>query len=234
MKRAEPASSRSDQSQPTSFLFLASHGVLSPLSAIRWGCNRLGHTAGELSTEQQSIVSHIEHNAALLSRVLQSLLLLARLEEHVHAFSPKPLALLPTLRKESNEWQRLQNGSVTLECDEHVQVHADETPLAHVCQNMFSVFLEERAEGKTLKVECIVEDKAVRVRLEGRMQAPFIQYVQTIQFDENIRSVVGGTPGLFLAATQGILDHMGGTLEMRETPEGLYEVEATLPQATLD
>lgn len=227
-----PPNTSKAQRQPASFLFLAGHGLLTPLSAIRWAASRLRGSQETFTEEQQGIVDQIDRNTALLSRMLHSMLQLTQMEEHINIPVQRTFSLRTMLQKECDEWEKLQGASITIHCDDDLMITSDSLVYEQIIENLLAIFLGEDGKQQEITLYCATEDEKIVLTIEGKMHVPLLQYVQTIQLDDNIRSIVGGTQGLFLAITQRMLEHIGGTLDMSEEENHKYIVTATFPLAS--
>ena len=221
------------QRQSVEFLFLASHGLLSPISAIRWGCNRLTRSdARNLSDEQRDLVSHIHRNARTLTRLFGSMLLLARNEDQTYTMRPEKLELADLLAAEKKEWELHEHGTVHLHCPPGLKAHVDSAILESVLQNLFAVFAEGTDESRKLSIDAEEEADNVRISFTGSLELPFLQSVRTLDRSAETRPVVGGTPGLLLSLAQSLLAFIEGEIAMSETTEGSYTITTRLPKAS--
>lgn len=213
------------------FLFLASHGLLSPISAIRWGCNRLQRTdTKKLSKEQKDLLEHIYANARVLSKLFGSMLLLARNEDQTYEVHTEPVALFPLLQSEAREWEEQEEGKVVLDGDASLSITTDSAILEAVLQNIFAVCSEAMQTPKSIRIECQGDGDEVLVVCTGKMELPFLNQVQTLENLSESRPIVGGTPGLLLSLSQALIGFVGGSLSMHEGEKGEYVMTLKLPR----
>jgi K+-sensing histidine kinase KdpD len=217
-------------SQSVEFLFLASHGLLSPISSIRWASNRLKRSdTKKLSKEQKELLEHIHGNARVLSKLFGSMLLLARNEDRTYTIRCESTPLKSMLQAEAHEWEEQTKGAVRLECPASLKAHIDGALLEAIIQNVFTVFSEAGISPKKLSISGHEEDGMAELTFESKMELPFLQSVRTIDNLSESRPIVGGTAGLLLSLSHALIGFLEGTLEMRETTEGSYEIVLRLP-----
>ena len=215
--------------QNVEFLFLASHGLLSPLSAIRWGCNRLKRTdTKNLSKEQLELLDHIYGNARVLSKLFGSMLLLARNEDRTYTIQSAPLALHPMLLSELDEWKKEANAQGVLVCKEGLSADTDSAIVEAVVQNIFTVFAEAGRDPKELRVEAKHLGHGAEISFTGALDLPFLQSVRTLENLDESRPIVGGTPGLLMSLSNALMGFLGGRLEMHEEGKDSYRITVSL------
>lgn len=224
------------------FLFLASHGLLSPISSIRWGSNRLRRIAEDSFTgEQRELVEHIHSNAKMLTKLFGAMLLLARNEDGTYVAHPEPLLLKDFLRHQEDEWRETNSGTVTIVCPADLRCAADPGMMEMIVQNLFAVFSTAGDGNAALTIEAKQTDGWVEITFLGHLELAFLQGVQTVRDPSlrshaaggatttEVKSVVGGTQGLLLSLAQSLLWFLDGTLDMRETSEETYAIVARIP-----
>jgi K+-sensing histidine kinase KdpD len=226
MKKPDPASSP----QGVEFLFLASHGLLSPISAIRWGANRLKRTdTKKLTKEQKALLDHIQANAAVLSKLFGSMLLLARNEDRTYTLRPEGSGLETAIQSEARTWKEETGGVAEIECEEGLKAYVDSAMLEALLQNLFTVFAEAAKDPKHLTVTARAEDGWVQVVFSATMEIPYLRSVRTIDNLSESRPIVGGTAGLLLSLSHALAGFVDGTLDMREEGDDGYVITLKLP-----
>lgn len=214
------------------FLFLASHGLLSPIAGIRWGCGRLRRTDTQnLSEEQKKLLEHVYTNAKRLSKVFGSMILLARNEDGTYVPREETITLSDMLETDARDRDGGAELTVTVECDADLAVRCDRPLLETVIQDVASVIGEAAAEPRTLAVRAVAEGDRVAVSFESALELSFLQSVQSGSAKPEVRMVVGGTPGLLLSLSNALAGFMGGSVEMTESPRKTYLITVRLPQA---
>jgi K+-sensing histidine kinase KdpD len=216
--------------QNVEFLFLASHGLLSPISAIRWGSNRLKKTdTKKLSKEQRDLVDHIHSNARVLTKLFGSMMLLARNEDHTYELRSEPAAVKPLLQAEAKTWEKHTGGTVKISCPDLLKCQTDGALLEAVLQNMFMVFSEAGKGAKKISIAVTPDDGFVQISFSGSLEIPFLESVRTIDNLDETKPIIGGTSGLLLSLSHGLIGFLEGTLEMRETDDDEYVITARVP-----
>ncbi len=231
----DPPSMRTQTSPPpparnVQFLFLASHGLLSPISAIRWGAHRLKRTqAAAFSKEQNDLINHIYINAKVLSKIFGSMLLLARNEDQTYTMQPERVSLHEFLKSQAKDWEEVSGRKARIVCDDHVTLSIDREMLETIFEDLFAVFSEAGPSKQGVKIEVQALAGRVQVAFFSPLELPFLQSVQTLDRKAEVRPVVGGTPGLLLSLTQSLIGFLDGGLEMQEAGNNVYKIVATLP-----
>jgi K+-sensing histidine kinase KdpD len=103
------------------FLFLASHGLRSNLSALRWASGRLLKSSGNQSKEQKHLAQEIYDHTRILTTAFNAMLILGRLEEKELEMKKKELLLLPLLESLRADVQAKPLEWV-IECDPHIRL----------------------------------------------------------------------------------------------------------------
>lgn len=217
--------------KPMEFLFLVSHGLLSPVSAIRWGTSRLERLGKDLSKEQRDVIAHVHDNAKRLSTAFTSMLLLARNEDQTYTFTSVQCPLRELLELATTRGSPLADAPIRITGDQDVGVEGDRALLEAAFHNLFAVLGEAMSAPRVLTIDIQPMRSEVLVQCTCPLELS-IQEVRTAQ-DSRIRPVVGGTPGLLLALTSSLLAYTGGTLDMRSTDNGEYRLTLRLARADI-
>lgn len=211
--------------QNVEFLFLASHGLLSPLSAIRWGCNRLKRTdTKNLSKEQLDLLDHVYGSARVLSKLFGSMLLLARNEDGTYTIQSEPLPVYPLLAAEMEEWKKEAGGQAVIVCKEGLTAQTDSAIVEAIIQNILTMFSEAGRNPKELRIEAKYVGEGVEISFSGALDLPFLQSVRTIDNLDETRPIVGGTSGLLMSLSNALVGFIGGRLEMHESEKENYTI----------
>ncbi len=210
------------------FLFLVSHGLLSPISAVRWGTSRLQRLAKDLSPEQQYLIEHIHGNAKRLATAFSSMLLLARNEDQTYTLTSTVFPVQELLALYAVGSEHPSNVKLRVACPSDATVEGDRALLEAAFHNIFAVLQEALSEPRAVTIEVQPEEESVAINII----CPLELSVQTVRsaHDGDVRPVVGGTPGLLLSLTSSLLTYTGGSLDMRETDEGRYRITVRLPR----
>ncbi len=219
-EQAEHAREQAEEMARLKSAFLAnmSHEIRTPLTAIIGFAQVLGE---EVGPAQRQLVEPIEQSGKRLLSTLNSVLDLARLKSEGIALSIEPLDvaeevhdLAEMLRPQANErgLNLVVNAPV---CG--IMVRADRSALNRVFVNLLSNAIKFTEVGRiTLSVEQTDATAYVRVRDTGRGISPgFLPKL----FEEFHQESTGVTrshegSGLGLAITKGLVELMGGTIDV--------------------
>ncbi|MDD4319505.1 MAG: histidine kinase dimerization/phospho-acceptor domain-containing protein [Candidatus Peribacteraceae bacterium] len=209
------------------YLFLESHGLRSPLTAIRWACGRLRKdTTGALNPVQRQLVQHVYANARKLSVALESMLLLAKIEDGMMRLQPQEHCI-----KDLFDAMREKAGvprSVRWVIESpHVHAVADRDVLEMIFKDIAAVFTEADPEREmTVFVDVAAAPESLVVNFRSSVIFP------TLSKDggapsETLR-MVGGTQGLMLSMAQELAKHLRGTVELEEVVTGEFVADGTV------
>lgn len=210
------------------FLFLASHGLQSPLSAIRWGATRLKRTGGRLPKPQKNLVDHIESNARTLSRVLGSMLLLARNEDESYVPKPKKIDLAVFVKEMIAE-AKVEGVKVQGKAKKFV-VETDELLLTTIMSNLLGVLAT--AGNKKGAVQLSVDRKQgfAMFTFVATLEFPVIEAQSSDGMHEHVNQMIGGEAGLMLALSSSLINFLDGFLEMKEgKKKAMYTITVGFP-----
>ena len=212
------------------FLFLVSHGLLTPISGIRWACSRLRKTDMEaLSDEQRRLVTNIQNNAQRLSKAFGSMVLLARNEDATYQTKIEEIILRDLVSVQAAEVENAQEVKLSLDCPPSLSVRGDRGLLETVVQNILSVCVEGMREPKELTLAAQEEDGMVTLVFTCALELSFVELARPAHNATKLQPVVGGTPGLLLSLTHSLLGFMDGTLEMSQADGDRYRIVMRFP-----
>ncbi|MCA9371059.1 MAG: hypothetical protein KC680_03815 [Candidatus Peregrinibacteria bacterium] len=212
------------------FMFLASHGLRNPLTAIRWSCGRL-EKVEEHSEEARVYLEEIAKNTTRLTRILGAIFLLSHLQDQLQPLKYEHLVLHDMLKKSLPKEE--SDKSILIDGDRTLALESD----AEVLHSLFSCIL----------MGCIVafngyEPKPIRVQLQGQsdtVSATFLaeaplQLLRTTPPEklhtwQGANQLVGGTTGLLLTLSRDLAIAMGGYLKLQEGDHS-FTVSVTLPK----
>lgn len=217
-------------------LFLESHGLRTPLTAIRWACGRLRkEVSGALTPDQRMLVGHIAANAKTLTTALESMFLLAKLEERSHAHAERDVCL-PSLLESVRE--KLAAPPLHLRLRSlHQHVTADQEVLETLLRDILTIFLETPVDReRNVSVDIEAEEKSFRVTFRSSFLLPTLQMQEKASKSGEDRRLIGGIPGLMLSMAEHLAEALGGTLELQEIITGEFVADGTveLPEHMAD
>lgn len=243
-----PTDAAAKQPGTTKFAFLASHGLRSPLSAIRWACGRLRKTStGSLNPEQQELIEEIHANAKILSMVLGSMQLLGKMEDRSYKIKSEKLMLSDMITSIAHGMDHPREAQWTIICPPELSATADGPILESVLLNLITVCLEAGTEDKQVLIRSEQAQGGVRIMLFSALELPFVHAEEAGKAGE-VSHLVGGVPGLMLFLSNAMSRFLGGKVELREAdaedmemlrttkirwPDGrkIYGIRLTLTQA---
>ncbi len=233
-RRTPPPQAASATARPSKFLFLASHGLLTPIAGIRWSCGRLRRTDTQhFSVEQQRLLEHIYANTRRLSTVFGSMVLLARNEDGTYASRPEKCALTDLITDEmvARESGGTLHAEMSLPGD--VYVVADKPLLETVLQDIIACIADASVVPRSVNITTGTQEGRAIIRFTSMLELSFLQARQNPGGSDDLRLVVGGTPGLLLSLSNALAGFFGGSVDMHELPkkEGTFVITVLIPLA---
>lgn len=200
------------------FSFLASHGLRSPLSAIRWACGRLRKTStGQLNEEQQQLIEEIHANAKILTMVLGSMQLLGKLEDRSYKIKSETLQLCDMITSIAHGMDHPREAKWTIVCQPELSVRTDGPILESILLNLITVCLEASTDDKQVLIRGEETPDGMAVVLFSALELPFVHADRDPTSE--VSSLVGGVPGLMLCLANGMAHFLSGKVELREADE---------------
>lgn len=212
------------------FLSTVTHEIRTPLNAILGFSELLGREP--LSPDQKQQVSRLNNAGRTLSRIVDDVLDLSRIEEgglelRDEDFSPNELfrEAVDLVSVHSQAKGLILSSEISSNMPRSLQ--GDPLRLSQVLLNLLNNAIKFTHEGSvTLKADARVIGETARLRIEvqdsgigiaeGDQARLFDRYVQT---DDGFQAQSGGGSGLGLAIAQGLVHEMGSQLEMHSTPQ---------------
>lgn len=197
-------------------LFLASHGLQTPLSAIRWGCGRLRRMCAQLSGEQTQLVDSIQAQAKLLSDMFNALLLLAKFDDGALEVRLQDIYLRDYLTAPA-----LQDcaGGVSLQvsCDDDARLRIDRTVFDGIMRALVVAVVTGRKGDGPVSVEVTFSHNpsVCILTFAAPLELSLVEEPGREMRESDAR-MVGGTPGVMLAVASSLATALGGTLEVTE------------------
>jgi len=233
--RAAQALRDSDR-RKTEFLAVLSHELRNPLAAIVNAAHLLSLPS---STEQQARRARevIERQTGHLSRLVDDLLDLTRIERGKVALRIRRIDLSETVRRTCDDHQQLfDDRGIALRCRTSGApwIDADPTRIAQVIGNLLQNAARYGHPGGTVVVETALPSSGaeLRVRDDGRGIAPdLLQRLFTpfVRSDDELSRSQGGL-GLGLFLVKGLVELHGGSVQaLSDGPGRGAEFILTLP-----
>ncbi|MFI5315325.1 MAG: ATP-binding protein [Myxococcota bacterium] len=217
------------------FVANASHEIKTPLTAIRgFAETLLGAALPERETRGylQVILSHSER----LSRLVEDLLELSRLESGAYKLEPAPLdvaALASRLREELAPRIRERGSEVLVHGEGAPRAFADRRAVEQILSNLLDNALKYSEPGKRIDVRVTRADSAVRVDVAdqgtGIPDADRVRIFERFYRVDRGRSREQGGTGLGLAIVKHLVQASGGDVWVESTPGEGSTFSFTLP-----
>lgn len=217
-----PAAPTSANLEYTKMLFLVSHGLQSPLSAIRWGCGRLRKTGKNLTTEQSRLLEGVQQQTRVLSSMFDMLLLLAKAEEGVQVSTLQEIFLSDFFESPDRFKELPRAFSTNVTCSDDLAVKVDRVMFTSILDALFLV-LSLSSTQTTIPVSVKKEDGYCSITLRAPMELSLLEETDSAATDEKKSRIVGGIPGFLLAVSASLATHIDGTLA-----SGQEEIPSTL------
>lgn len=207
-------------------LFLVSHGLQTPLSAIRWGCGRLKRTGGNFSPEQKLLLDGILGETRLLSRMFDWMLLLAKNEEGAHEPDIQEIFVPDffTSPKRTEDLPRVMALEVT--CPPDLMISADRTLFSAIIDALL-LAASVGSDAPSAKIFVSADEDTCVITITVPMALSLLTE-QTNGGKEGNR-VVGGVPGFLLAIASSLTQSCEGTLEPEEQDGVIRHLTLHLP-----
>lgn len=193
------------------YLFVASHGLRTHLSALRWAAGRLRRSAGPLTREQKHLVTEIYSHTRVLTTAINAMFILGRLEEKEYKVRPEVLSLCALLQELPHESaQHDVRWEVT--CPDQAETFADRMILSAILSNLFILCIEATTEPRHVLVSVREEPGSLVARFSASWSMPFV----TTDDSRTGGKTLGGTPGLVLSLATELAAAIGGSVFLEE------------------
>ncbi|CUU59373.1 two-component system, OmpR family, sensor histidine kinase KdpD [Parafrankia irregularis] len=218
----------------TALLTAVSHDLRTPLAAAKASISGLrGHDITLTDDEQAELLATADESLDKLTRLVENLLDMSRLQAGALSVFPRPIGLDDIVPPALDEIGPPANKIIVQVSDDLPAVHADPALLERVIVNLVANALRHAPAG----TPPIITASALAGRVELRVidRGPGIppaqhdnvfQPFQRLGDHDNTTGV-----GLGLALSRGLTEAMGGTLTPEETPGGGLTMVLSLPAA---
>jgi signal transduction histidine kinase/FixJ family two-component response regulator len=210
------------------FVSKVSHELRSPLSTIH---EQLATVIGDLMStapaQDQHILTRAKEKTKGMISLIGDLLDISRIDEGLICREPRPVdpgELLKSVADFLNARAaaKRQSLELVLPADPLPQVHADPIALESIFGNLIANAINYTPEAGRIRVEADLAGVNLRVRVidngfgiaEKHLPRIFERFYRVK--DENTRFITG--TGLGLPIVKGLLDAMGGIIEVQSTP----------------
>ncbi len=208
-----------DSTAAGQMLFLAGHGLQTPLSAIRWGCSRLGKTARKkMNAEECRLLDGIQHEARLLSGMLNALLLVAKTEEGTFSAREQDIYLRDFLTSFSPLRDLAGGKTPRIACPKDLRIRADRAVLETVFQAIVVILESSGPLTGGVRVKVDEKDGECFVHILPPIELSFLREVPLSVQLQDSPQLVGGAPGLMLSILMSLCGILRGGIDV--APEG--------------
>jgi PAS domain S-box-containing protein len=217
------------------FLGILSHELRTPVTSIYGGTQLLLNRPNLSADAGREILSDVAAEAERLNRMIENLLVLARVERGADLTTPQPILIrrvIPALVDlERSLWPGVDFRFEVVDTSP-VVVAADADSLAQIVRNLLSNAAKYAGDAGPIEVGVVATgaDVALVVRDHG----PGITAVESERLfelyyraDATARQAPGAGIGLFVS--RKLAEAMGGRLTARPCPDGGAEFRLTLP-----
>ena len=225
------------------FVSIVSHELRTPLTAIKgFAENLLQGLIGPLNEKQNYYLSRIQLNADRLTRMLNELLDLSKIEAGRMELRPVLLSLQEIMTELLEGFQPFaQQKSIKIEVDPMESmplVHGDRDKLYEVLGNLLENAIRFTPSGGRVQIDAqVLDDRYVKIGVSDTGCGISEEHLTKI-FDKfyRVQSGSGHTPGagLGLAIAKGLIELHGGTIAVESAPGKGSHFYVTLPYHPLD
>jgi signal transduction histidine kinase len=222
----------------SAFVSIVSHELRTPLTSMKgFAENLLQGLAGPLNEKQHFYLSRIQLNADRLTRMLNELLDLSKIEAGKIELRPALLSLQELVADLLEGFQPFaQQNSITLEADSMERmpkIHADRDKLYEVLANLLENAIKFTPSGGRVQIGAqILDDRYVQVDVSDTGCGIPEEHLLKV-FDKFYRVQRGSGhaagAGLGLAIAKGLIELHGGTIAVQSKPGKGTHFHFTLP-----
>ncbi len=207
-------------------MFVASHGLQTPLSAIRWGSSRLKKTnTGAFTQEQAHLIDGIAENAKTLSRMLDTMLILAKVEEGSYQANPQKIYLQDFLASFTQKFELPKDFAVDLRAsDDDILLMVDRGILETIVQALMIAVVSSAQPSTRIAVHCMEDAGTIRIEMHCPLQLSLLSSVRAGTDDQQLHQLVGGPTGLMLSIAHSLAHCLAGSVELIDRGDGEYVV----------
>jgi len=230
-------------SDPTiaQFLFLASHGLRSPLTNIRWGLELLGkQKMGDLDQEQLDMIQDLHKSSKELATILKAMLLLERLARdkfEVDITNVRIADLFSDICGKQNELMGDNAVECILDIPDDMTLSSDETLMYEILHNLVYVYVHASDNPRKLTIT----GKQTEDGIILSFHSPILHLPQLNMHDATDplkiteEHHVGGTPGLLMYLAINLSLAVRGSIEIENgQDEHDYTIHLACPNSSTE
>lgn len=215
------------------FVGILSHELRTPITSIYGGAQVLLKRAMDLDDgTRNELLMGLADESERLQRMIENLLILARVERGADFFGPRPVLIQRVLADVIDHERALWPGiTIRVTADEGLPVvSADEDQLSQVMRNLLANAVKYAGDEAHVDVDITVEGGWVQVTV--RDDGPGFPPEEAAQlfglYYRSARSTAAPGAGIGLYVCRHLVEAMGGTMWARSRPEGGAEFGFTL------
>lgn len=199
------------------FLSLLSHELRTPITAIYGGASVLGRADDNLDADtRREILDGVVEESNRLSRLVEDLLVLARLDEGVDVGREPALLQHLVPAAIDRDWPEGSSPTIRVTADAGLPpVSGDETSIQQVVHNLVSNAAKYSPAGSIVQVRVEGRDHEVRVRVldrgRGLSQAEAARVFEPFYRSEAAERMASGA-GIGLFVCRRLIEAMGGRI----------------------
>ncbi len=211
-----------------------SHEFRTPLTSIKGFSSTLLRKDATFDKEtQRKLLKIISDQSDRLSRMVEDLLVVPKLEGNVLKLNLQELELEPTIEHISKFFP---NDSFVINVEPQIWVMVDPDRLEQVLLNLFeNAHKYSYPKGSRIKVNAFIEENQAHIIVSNsaekvpqeKLSSLFNKFVR---LDDTLTRTTGGT-GLGLYITKGLIELMGGKIWLEADIE--FKVHFTVPNADI-
>jgi signal transduction histidine kinase/HAMP domain-containing protein len=214
------------------FVANAAHELRTPLATITGSIQVLQAGAKDDPSERDRFLSHIEREAARLTRLTRALLVLARAQTRAEAPRLAAVDIRPLLEAIAADAQPEGEVRVEVDCPDGLEVLAEQDLVEQALSNLVANAVEHTPQGKiTLSAR---KHPAGGISLEVSDTGRGIPQERQDRIFDRFYRPGGRDPrnfGLGLAIVRDAVQALGGRIELDSVPGRGTTVRITLPEA---
>jgi signal transduction histidine kinase/HAMP domain-containing protein len=216
------------------FVANAAHELRTPLTTIRGAVDALQSGAKDVPRDRDRFLDHIDREAARLSRLAQSLLVLARAQTDQQALDQQPVELRALLEEIAAGALTKPGVELRIDCPAGLTIFADRNLAEQFAFNLVQNAARHTEDGR-IRISASIVGKRVHIDVEDT-GAGIAPEERDRVFDRFYRGN-GRDPdgfGLGLAIVRQAVRALGGTVEIESVPGVGTTAHVTLPAAGME
>ena len=206
-------------------MYLVSHGLRTPVTAIRWGLEMLEkERIGKVNPQQHMLLNELHETSKELTTILRSMLLYFRINRGDFSFDFQKVGIkeiLDACAETHMDFIQEHTINFSISCPDDAYAFSDSRLLQVVIMHLFSICIYGLSGHQNFSVEVTNEDEKVFVRfLASNLELPVLQHYGENKPSDHDESCLGGTPGLLIHLSEEIADSVGSKVRLKKGSDG--------------